>query len=642
MIKKGRLYYPSKDFQKRALLNSPKIYQEAARNPVKFWEKLAADLHWRKKWRKGFIHKPPYFQWFVGGKLNITESCLDVHQDKNKNKVAFIWEPEPVEERPRYITYYELYREVNRFANALLKLGVKKGDRVGIYLPMIPEVIIAMLACARIGAVHSVVFSAFSPHALQVRLQDTGAKVLITADGYYRRGQVVNLKQNADEGIKETSVEKVVVVRRIGLTEAGFQPTTHEGRDVWWEDLVKEQSDECKPAVMDSEDILFILYTSGSTGKPKGCVHTCGGYAVQAKWTAKWIFDLKEDDLFWSTADVGWITGHTYSCYGPLLNGATFLIFEGAPDWPTPERWCQIIEKYGVTTFYTAPTAIRMFEKYGDEIPRKYSFETLQLLGSVGEPIDEAAWLWYYEEVGKKRCPIVDTWWQTETGGILITSLPGIGPMKPAFTGIPFPGVKTDILDDKGKSLPAGKQGNLVLLPPFAPGLLRGIYKDLQKYKETYWSRYGSNIYFTSDAAFKDRMGLVRIAGRVDDVIKVAGHRISTGEMESAIAKHPAIVECAVVGIPDEIKGEVPIVFAVSRMADSVLLSEEGIMNQIKKEIGPIALPKKVYLVQDLPKTRSGKIMRRILRNLLLEGELGDLSTLSNPESVEQIKQIIK
>jgi len=637
MIKKSNLYYPSKEFQKRAWIKSPKIYKEAEKNPVGFWEKLAKDLVWRKKWKKVFVHNPPYFQWFIGGKLNITENCLDRNLGKYKNKVALIWEPEPPEERPRYFTYYELYREVNRFANALKKLGVKKGDRVGIYLPMIPEVVIAMLACARIGAVHSVVFSAFSPHALQVRLQDTEAKILITADGYYRRGEIIPLKQNADEGLKETKVEKVILVKR-----AGNQIPWQEGRDIWWHELTAKESDECKPEIMDSEDILFILYTSGSTGKPKGCVHTCGGYTVQAKFTAKWIFDLKEDDVFWSTADVGWITGHTYSCYGPLLNGTTFLIFEGAPDWPTPERWCQIIEKYGVTTFYTAPTAIRMFEKYGDEIPEKHEFKTLQILGSVGEPIDESSWLWYFERVGKKRCPIVDTWWQTETGGILITSLPGIGPFRPAFAGIPFPGLKVDVLDEKGKSCPAGKEGNLVILPPFAPGILRGIYKNPQKYEETYWSEYGKKIYFTSDAAFRDKNGLIRILGRVDDVIKVAGHRITTGELENAVTKHPKVTECAVVGIPDEIKGEVPVVFAVAKEKGEEKTFENEIILQIKKEIGPIALPKKVYLVEDLPKTRSGKIMRRILRRLFTGEELGDLSTLANPESVEKIKKEVR
>ena len=659
--KRGNLYYPSREFKKKAIIKDKAIYKKAAKNPIKFWEGLAKELFWQKKWKKAFVHKPPYsrakfgtgrlakgenrpyFEWFSGGKINITQNALDRNLEKRKNKVALIWEPEPFEERPRVFTYYDLFREVNRFANALKKLGVKKGDRVGIYLPMIPEVVISMLACARLGAVHSVVFSAFSSKALQVRLQDTEAKVLITADGYFRRGKIINLKENADEGIKETKVEKVVVVKRAG-NEINFQPN----RDCWYQDSIKDQKDWCQAESMDSEDLLFILYTSGSTGKPKGCVHTCAGYTVQAKWTAKWIFDLKEDDIFWSMADVGWITGHTYSCYGPLICGTTFIIFEGAPDWPAPDRWCQIIEKYGVTTFYTAPTAIRMFEKYGSEFLKKYKLDTLQILGSVGEPIDEAAWQWYFKEVGREKCPLVDTWWQTETGGILITSLPGIGPFKPAFAGLPFPGLNVDILDEKGRSLPPNKEGNLVILPPFAPGLLRGVYKNPKKYLKTYWSQYPSinsgqvgKIYFTSDGAYKDRNGLIRIVGRVDDAIKVAGHRLTTGELESAIALHPDITECAVVAIADEIKGEVPVAFVVSKTEKPIQQIKEEVILQVRKEIGPIATPKEVYLVKDLPKTRSGKIMRRILRNLFMGENLGDLSTLANPECVNEIKEMV-
>ncbi len=636
MIKKGNLYYPTREFKKQAWVKDKKIYKQAAKNPVKFWEKLAGELLWMKIWRKGFSHQPPYFKWFVGGKINITQNALDKNLEQRKNKVALIWEPEPLEEKPRYFTYYELYKEVNKFANALKKLGVKKGSKVGIYLPMIPEVIIAMLACARIGAVHSVVFSAFSASALRIRMQDTKAKVLITADGYFRRGEIIDLKKNADEGIKETKVKKVIVVKR-----AKNKVSWQKNRDCWWEDLVKSESDFCPPAVMDSEDLQFILYTSGSTGKPKGCVHVCGGYTVQALWTAKWIFDLKDSDIFWSTADIGWITGHTYSCYGPLLNGTTFVIFEGAIDWPTPDRWAQIIEKYGVTTFYTAPTAIRMFEKYGKAILKKYKFNTLRLLGSVGEPIDEAAWQWYFREIGKGRCPLVDTWWQTENGGILITSLPGVGPFKPAFTGLAFPGIKWGIFDDKGKTLPQGKKGNLVLLAPFAPSILRGIYKNPKKYLKTYWSQYGKKIYFTSDGAYKDKNGLIRVVGRVDDVIKVAGHRVTTGELEAAINLHPDITECAVVGIPDEIKGEVPVAFVVCKKKAGEKIKKEVIV-QIRKEIGPIALPKEVYLVKDLPKTRSGKIMRRILKKLFTGEPLGDLSTLANPNIVGEIKSLVK
>lgn len=637
LIKKGDLYYPSKEFKKIALLKSNSIYKEAAKNPIKFWDKLAKELVWQKKWKKTFVHKPPYFKWFMGGKMNITENCLDRNLKQRKNKVALIWEPEPFTERPRVLTYYDLFRQVNKFANALKKLGVKKGDRVGIYLPMIPEVVISMLACARIGAVHSVVFSAFSPHALRVRLQDTEAKILITADGYFRRGKIIDLKKNADKGIKETKVRKVIVVKR---TDSPVK--MKKNRDLWFEDLVKNENDWCKPEAMDAEDLLFILYTSGSTGRPKGCEHVCGGYTVQANFTGKWIFDLKEDDIFWSMADVGWVTGHTYTVYSPLLNGITFVIFEGAPNWPTPDRWAQIIEKYGVTTFYTAPTAIRMFERYASDLVKKYKFKTLQILGSVGEPIDESAWKWYFREVGKKRCPIVDTWWQTETGGILISSLPGIGPFKPAFTGLPFPGIKFDILDDDGKSLPANKEGNLVLLPPFSPGLLRGVYKNPKKYLKTYWNQYGKKIYFTSDAAYKNKKDLIRIVGRIDDVIKVAGHRITTGELEEAINLHSDITECAIVGIPDEIKGEVPIAFVVSRNAKKEKEIKKDVISQIRKEIGPIAMPKEVYLVEDLPKTRSGKIMRRILKRLFTGEELGDLSTLANPKSVEVIKKIIK
>jgi len=637
MIKKGDLYYPKKENKKGAWIKDPSIYKRAEKDPVKFWEGLAKDIFWNKKWSKGFEHKPPYFKWFLGGKMNISESCLDQNLKNRKNKAALIWEPETEKEKPKKLTYNDLFLEVNRFANVLLKLGIKKGDRVGIYLPMIPEVIISMLACARIGAIHSVVFSAFSPHALKIRLQDTKAKILITADGYYRRGQIIDLKKNADEGLKNTNVKKVVVVKR-----AKNKVEMKKGRDLWWYEIVRNKKTWVKPEIMDSEDTLFILYTSGSTGKPKGVVHTCGGYAVQAKFTGKWIFDWHENDIFWSTSDMGWITGHTYSCYAPLLNGITFLIFEGSPDWPAKDRWARILEKHRVSIFYTAPTAIRMFIKYGTHLVRKHNFKNLRLLGTVGEPIDDSAWRWYYKEVGKERCPVVDTWWQTETGGILITSLPGVGPFKPSFTGLPFPGVKTDILDKKGKSLPSGKEGNLVILPPFSPSLLRGIYKNPAKYLKTYWKDYGNKIYFTSDTAYKDKGGLIRVVGRADDVIKIAGHRLTTGELESAINLHPDITECAVVGISDKIKGEVPVAFVISKSKKPAEKIKEEVLEKVREEIGPIALPKEVFLVRDLPKTRSGKIMRRILRKLFTGEDLGDLSTLANPKTVEEIKKTIK
>jgi len=636
MIKRGNLYFPTKEFQKKAWLKSSHVYRLANKNPIKFWEKLANELFWFKKWKKGFKHKPPYFQWFVEGKINITSNIFEKNLlgwENIKNKSALIWEPESIKEKSITLTYKELFREVCKFANALKKMGVKKGDKIGIYLPMIPEAIISMLACARIGAVHTVVFSAFSPLALKIRLQIAEVEILITADGYYRRGQIINLKQQADEAVKDTRVKKIIVVKR-AANKISWNPQ----KDFWWSDLIKDELEQFQPEIMDSEDILFLLATSGSTGTPKMIVHACGGYTIQTYWTGKWIFDFHNQDILWCTSDLGWITGHSYACYSPLLNGITTVIFEGAPDWPTPERWAQIIEKHKITIFYTAPTAIRMFEKYGAEILKKYKFKTLRLLGSVGEPIDESAWLWYFKEIGKGKCPLVDTWWQTESGGILITSLPGIGPFKPAFTGLPFPGVKIDILDDKGKPCPIGKNGNLVLLSPFAPGLLRGIYNNPKKYLETYWSQYGKKVFFTSDAAFRGKNKLIRIVGRIDDVIKVAGHRISTGELEAAINKLPEITECAVIGIPDEIKGEVPIVFVVGKKE----IFKEKIIEQIKKEIGPIALPKEVYLTEDLPKTRSGKIMRRILKRIFSGEELGDLSTLANPESIEKLRKIIK
>ncbi len=635
MIKKKNLYHPSSTFKKNAWVKSKDVYKDAEKDPVKFWEQLAKDIHWKKKWRKAFEHKPPYFKWFLGGKLNFSENCLDKNIERLRNKVALIWEPEPADERPRYFTYYELYREVNKFANGLKKIGVKKGDRVGIYLPMVPEAVIAMLACTRIGAIHSVVFSAYSPQALQVRLQDTKEKVLITADGYYRAGNIINLKGNADEAVKDTKVKKMIVVKR-----AGNEVKMKKGRDIWWEDAMKVKDNFCKPEEMDSEDPLFILYTSGSTGKPKGIVHACGGYTVQAKYTGKWIFDIKDNDVFWSMSDIGWITGHTYSVYSPLLNGGTFVLFEGAPNWPSPDRWCQIIEKYGVTIFYTAPTAIRMFQKYGDDFIKKHDLSTLRILGSVGEPIDKGSWEWYFEKVGKKRCPIVDTWWQTETGGILLSSLPGVGPAKPAFAGRPFPGIKFDILNSEGKSCKAEEKGDLVILPPFSPGMLRGVYKNPQRYKKTYWSDFGEKTYFTSDIAYKDKNSLIRIVGRSDDMIKVAGHRVSTGEIEDTVSKSSSVLECAVIGIPDEIKGEVPAVFVVLKKKENQI--EKVVIEAIKKGIGPIALPKKIYTVKDLPKTRSGKIMRRILRKIFTGEELGDLSTLANPESVKELKKILK
>lgn len=639
MIKKGDLYFPTEETKRKAFVSDKKIYQRSLKNPVKFWEDLAEKLFWFRRWKTAFRHSPPFFEWFSGGIINITSNIFEKNVlgwENIKQKSALIWIPEPVAEEPKILTYEELLKKTCSLANALKKMGVKRGDRVGIYLPLIPEAIISMLACARIGAVHTVVFSAFSPQALRIRLQITEAKILITADGYWRRGKIVNLKENADEGIRETQVEKVIVVKRLGN-----KINWSKERDYWWEEITDEELDNIAPEEMDAEDILFILATSGSTGIPKACVHSCGGYTVQAYWTGKLIFDFRPEDIFWCTSDVGWITGHTYTVYAPLLNGVTTVIYEGVPDWPIPDRWAQIIERHKVSIFYTAPTAIRMFEKYGSEILGIYKFENLRLLGSVGEPIDEAAWLWYFKNVGKERCPIVDTWWQTETGGILITSLPGIGPFKPAFVGLPLPAIRAEILDEKGRVCKVGERGNLVILPPFAPGLFRTIYKDPAKYIKTYWSKYGRKVYFTSDSAIRDKNGLIRIMGRVDDAIKIAGHRITTGELEAAVNSHPEISESAVIGVSDEIKGEVPVVFISYQGSKSTEQIKEEVIEQIRKAIGPIALPKEVYLVPDLPKTRSGKIMRRVLRNIFNREELGDLSTLANPDVVEEIKKII-
>jgi acetyl-CoA synthetase len=633
MIKKGDYFYPSEDSKKKSVISEKKTYLSAQKDPISFWSDLAKELIWQKKYKKNFVHNPPYFNWFVGGKINITENCLENNINNNKNRAAIIWQPENIDESKKILTYHELYVKVNRLANTLKEMGVKKGDRVAIYLPMIPEAVISMLACARIGAVHSVVFSAFSSSSLSVRLKDTGAKLLITADGYYRRGDIVDLKKSADESLKDTKIKKVIVVKRTGKKVSWVND-----RDFWWNDVISKNK-YCKPELMDSEDPLFILYTSGSTGKPKGVIHTCGGYTVQAKFTGKWIFNLKKEDIFWCTADIGWVTGHTYTVYSPLLNGATTLIFEGAPDWPIPDRWCEIIEDNGVTAFYTAPTAIRMFQLINPKIISNYSFNTLKILGSVGEPIDEKSWLWFFKNIGKKRCPIVDTWWQTETGGVLLSSLPGIGPFKPTFTGLPFPGINFKILNEKGKECKVNEHGNLVILPPFSPGLFRGIYKDHKKYLDTYWKNYGDRVYFTSDTAYKDKKGLIRVVGRSDDVIKVAGHRLSTAEMENAISKIDYISEVAVIGVKDNIKGEVPIAFIVTKNKKEI---KNKIAEVLRKEIGPIAIIKEVYIVSDLPKTRSGKIMRRVLKGILSKEKLGDLSTLSNPESVDKIKKLIK
>jgi len=632
------VFWPTEEMKKRAWVSDESIYTEAAKDPVAFWAARAKEgLEWFQEWTETYQWNPPYFKWFVNGKINASYNALDRHvKSWRKNKAAIIWQPESVDEPSRVLTYNDLYREVNKFANVLKSLGVKKGDRVGIYLPMIPEVQIAMLACARIGAIHSVVFSAFSGESLRGRMEDAEAKVLVTADGYYRRGKVVNLKANADIGVENTKIEKVIIVKRAGNTV-----DMAAGRDLWWHELMTKAPLYCKPEPMDSEEMLFTLYTSGTTGKPKGIVHNVGGYLTVALWTSKWDFDLHDDDIFWCTADIGWITGHTYACYGPLLNGATILVYEGALNFPEVDRWWEIVEKYGVTIFYTAPTAIRMILRWGEEWPKKHDLSSIRLLGTVGEPINQDAWMWYFNHIGGGRCPVIDTWWQTETGATLINSLPGIGPFIPTVAGRSFPGATHDILDETGKPLGIGEGGYLVQKSPFAPGMLRGVYKDPERYKTQYWSTYGEKIYYTSDGAIKwDEIGNIRLTGRVDDVMKVAGHRLSTAEVENALTQHTSVAECAVVAAPHDVKGEVPVAFVVLKQGfTSSPELENSLVQQVVKTIGPTAKPAKIIITDALPKTRSGKIMRRILKALVKGETVGDVMTLMNPETVEDLKR---
>ncbi len=636
--KHKNIFWPSGQLKKIANVKGATVYKEAAKDPVKFWEKKAKEgLRWFKPWKKAYEEKPPYFKWFIGGTLNVSYNCLDRHLPAKKDKVAIIWEPEPMEEESRLITYGQLKEEVCRFANALRSLGVQKGDRVAIYLPMVPEVVIAMLACARIGAVHSVVFSAFSGEALKTRVEDSEAKVLITCDGYWRRGKQINLKEQVDIAAAVPCVEKVIVVRRLGLAVS-----MQQGRDLWYDGLIADADAKCKAEETEANETLFLLYTSGTTGKPKGVVHDTGGYLTQAYWTTLWDFDLHDNDIFWCTADIGWVTGHTYACYGPLAVGATTLIYEGAPDFPDWSRIWDIIEEHKITVFYTAPTAIRMFKKMGDEFVKKKDLSSLRLLATVGEPIDEDAWLWYFNVIGQSRCPIIDTWWQTETGGTLINALPGIGPFIPTVAGRVFPGTNAAILDDRRKPVAKDETGYLVFKPPFPPGLLRGIWNNPEKYVETYWSEYGNSIYFTADGAKWFDKNNIRLTGRVDDVMKVAGHRLSSAEVEDAITSHHLVVESAVVPLPDEIKGQVPVAFVVLHAGIQPSKEvEDSIVAAVKKWIGPTAKPERIYFVEDLPKTRSGKIMRRFLRGMLAGEKLGDATTLQNPEAIDYLKKVV-
>ena len=632
------IFWPNGELKKKAWVSDESIYEEADKDPVAFWAKLAREgLDWFKEWDKAYEEEPPYFKWFIGGKLNACYNCVDRHTKTwRRNKVAIIGVREPIDEPSKTLTYYDLYREVNQFANVLKGLGIKKGDRVSIYLPMIPEVQIAMLACARIGAPHSVVFSAFSAESLKERIVDAGSKALVTCDGYYRRGRPVNLKNSADEAVEGTIIENVVVFRRTGQDVNWV-----EGRDHWWHELMKDAPLYCEPEVMDSEDLLYILYTSGTTGKPKGVIHTTGGHMTQVYWTTKWDFDLHDEDVFWCTADIGWVTGHSYNCYGPLSVGATLIMYEGAPDYPDRGRVWQITEKYGVTSFYTAPTLIRMFMGWGEEWPKKHDLSSLRVLATVGEPINQKAWMWYFEKIGGGRCPIMDTWWQTETGGTLINALPGIGPFIPTVAGRSFPGTRHEVLNEEGKSLGIGEGGYLVQKSPFGPGMLRGIYKNPDMYKENYWSQYANNTYFTSDGARLVRKDNFRLTGRVDDVMKVAGHRLSTAEVENAIGGHEAVAECAVVSAPHEIKGETPWAFVRLKSEQPSDKLTKELMDQVVKVLGPTCRPDRIIFAKAMPRTRSGKIMRRILKSLVRDEPVGDITTIENPECVEDLKKLV-
>jgi acetyl-CoA synthetase len=637
-LKEVRVFPPPESFAQAAHVKSlgeyRGLYEASLRDPEGFWAQQAETLRWSRKWDRVLEWNPPFAKWFSGGTLNISENCLDRHVSTwRKNKAAIIWEGEPGETRT--LTYQELLREVGRFANVLKALGVHKGDRVGIYVPMIPEAAVAMLACARIGATHTVVFGGFSSEAVRDRMNDAEAKVIITADGGYRRGQVVPLKVNVDGALKGAkTVQHVVVVRRTGAP-VPFQA----GRDHWWHELMAAASPVCPAEPLDAEHPLFILYTSGTTGKPKGVVHTTGGYLLQATLTTKHVFDIKDEDTYFCTADIGWVTGHSYVVYGPLANGATSLMYEGAPNHPEPDRLWDIVEKHRVSILYTAPTAIRAFVRWGEQWPRKHDLSSLRLLGTVGEPINPEAWMWYRTVIGGGRCPIVDTWWQTETGAIMITPLPGAIPTKPGSGTLPFFGVDADVVDKDGKSVPTGAGGYLVIKKPW-PSMLRTVYKDPDRYVEQYWKKF-PGIYFTGDGARRDADGYFWIMGRVDDVINVAGHRLGTMEVESALVSHAKVAEAAVVGRPDELKGQALVAFVTPKgglKADDVLRGE--LKEHVVKEIGSIARPEEIRFTDALPKTRSGKIMRRLLRDVAAGKEtVGDTTTLEDFSVLAKLRE---
>jgi len=638
VLTERRVFPPPGEFSSQAQIRSLADYErlagEAAADPQGFWAGIARELDWFSPWKTVLEWKPPFAKWFVGGTTNISHNCIDRHlKTWRRNKAAVIWEGEPGDSRT--LTFQDLHREVCAFANVLKSLGVQKGDRVGLYMPMIPELAIAMLACARIGATHSVVFGGFSAEALRDRMNDAQAKVVVTADGGYRRGQIVPLKANVDDALRDAPcVENVVVVRRTGETVP-----MKGGRDRWWHELMEKASTACPAEPLDAEHPLYILYTSGTTGKPKGIVHTTGGYMVQTYISSKWVFDLKDEDTFWCTADIGWVTGHSYVVYGILANGATSVMYEGAPNFPEPDRLWQIIDKYGVTVFYTAPTAIRSFAKWGRDWPRKHRLDSLRLLGTVGEPINPEAWMWYHQEIGKERCPIVDTWWQTETGSIMITPLPGATPTKPGSATRPFPGVSAAVVTREGQPVGPNQGGFLVIKHPW-PSMLRTIHGDPDRYVQQYWSQV-SGCYFTGDGARCDEDGYFWIMGRVDDVVNVAGHRLGTMEVESALVSHQAVAEAAVVGRPDAVKGQAIAAFVTleggNKPTEALKLA---LREHVAKEIGAFARPDDIRFTDSLPKTRSGKIMRRLLRDIAAGKEtIGDTTTLEDLSVLAKLRE---
>ena len=642
VLKEKRVFKPDPAFARQANVRGSaaynKLHREAERNFQRYWARLAKEhVHWFSPWKKVLSWKAPFAKWFIGAKTNVSYNCIDRHLEGEnawrRNKAALIWEGEPGDSR--VLTFGDLHREVQKFANVLKGLGIKKGDRVGIYMPMIPELAIAMLACTRIGAVHSIVFGGFSADSLRDRMNDARATCLITADGGWRRGTVIPLKKMADDALEGApGVRHSVVVKRVGQ-DVQMKP----GRDHWWHELMKDASPSCPPAKLDAEHPLYILYTSGTTGKPKGILHTTGGYLVHTTVTAKYIFDLKEEDTFWCTADIGWVTGHSYVIYGILSNGVTSLMYEGAPDYPDLDRLWEIVDKYQVTVFYTAPTAIRSFMKWGDKYVKKHSLASLRLLGTVGEPINPEAWMWYHRMIGKRRCPIVDTWWQTETGGILITPLPGAVATKPGSATRPFPGIFADVLDEAGGRVGPDEGGYLVLTRPY-PGMLRNIWGDPKRFKEEYWSKY-KGLYFTGDGARCDRDGYFWVMGRVDDVMNVAGHRLSTMEVESALVSHPLVAEAAVVGRPDDIKGTAVAAFVTLEGGEHPTEElRQALKRHVAKEIGPVARPDDIRFADSLPKTRSGKIMRRLLRDIASgRATLGDTTTLEDYSVLAKLRE---